>query len=578
VRPLVLLGLATVALTETLSLFDAISAPWLIAAWCVIVGAGVWWDVWYGVPVRLGRPDWFEGSATVAVAAVLGVIAWTALLSPPNSADAMAYHLPRVVYWAQAGSVRFFPTPYLNQIMLQPLAEYMMLQTYVLTGGDHFVNLVAWLGFAGSVVGVSAIAREAGLSGRAQAFAAVFCVTLPNGILQASGAKNDCLLALWIVCAVYFTLKRCTVWAGLSVGLALATKATAYLFVPFILAGVLLAFPIARQRRRLATACLLAVAVNIPQFWRNIDLSGSPLGFDSAQGDGVFRWRNEPLGWKPAVSNVLRNLSDQLGSRSLDRNAAIYNAVVQVHSWLGVDPQGPGSTWPGEKFGPPVNSNHEANANNRWHLLLAFAALLFALVKRSPWAWYAAGLATAFVAFCTYLKWQPYLARLELPLFILSAPLAAFLFEALRFRIPQVLLCVALLANARAPLFQNWTRPLKTLMSTPREQNYFNDMVQWNNKDTYLNTVALVSKSTCETIGIDITHNQLEYPLQALLPGKYFVHTGVENVSKKYARNEPDPCTVICLDCAGDEKKRAQYAGFGEPRELGRFWLFGPGL
>jgi hypothetical protein len=575
-RAAVYTGAAALTITELLSPFHLLEFWPLGVAWLLTVAG--WLRFRRREPVRWRfRP--LETSLAAITAAIGGVVAWTAILSPPNSADAMAYHLPRVVYWAQSGSVAFFPTPYLNQIMLQPLAEYFMLHTYVLTGGDRLINLVAFAAYAGSIVGVSAMAGAFGLNARSQAWAALFCATLPNAILQGSGAKNDFLLALWLVCAVYFAARRDAPWLAVSVALALSTKGTAYLFLPPLLVYAAMVLP----RRQLGWIAGAIGILNGPQYVRNLQLSGSPLGFDSAQGNGVFRWRNEQLTWKPAVSNVLRHAGEQLGARSPRWNQSVYDAVLRIHGALGIDPESRDTTWPGARYAPPQNANHEANANNRWHLLLiSLAAILAATTRNRQWTLYAAGLLAAFLLFCLYLKWQPFLARLELPLFVVGTPLAAFLVDKLRYPAATVLLALFLANNARPALFQNWTRPLKgphSLAATTRDFNYFRDMGQWDNRASYLESVDRTARSGCTEVGLDISENQLEYPFQALLrernPRVHFVHTGVVNASARYARaDSPPPCAVLCPDCIGNQQKIALYGAMGPPIEMGRFLLF----
>ncbi len=330
-RALVLCGSACVLITEALSVFHGFTRLGVICGWIVVIPL-----VAYVVGVRDARwPGNLRALDVLSLIAIVGVVATvglTALLSAPNSADAMAYHLPRVIYWVQARSVAFFPTPYLNQIMLQPFAEYAMAHTYLLSGGDRFVNLVQFTGFAGSIVGVSSIAQALGLSIRDQSIAALVCATLPNAILQASGAKNDALLTLWLVTAVYFAARRQVLFLALALGLALGTKATAYLFAPPMLLAVWL---MTRKESHVkwSSAGMIAAGVlllNGPQFIRNYQLSGSILGFDSAFGDGC-------------LSAGAMRLSD--GSRRLRTSSATFRS-----SWARVVMPGiPASITPSSK-------------------------------------------------------------------------------------------------------------------------------------------------------------------------------------------------------------------------------------
>lgn len=588
-QTLVLGGAFLIVTTQVLSLFTAISRTAIAAAWLIAAACATW------MATRLPRRPWprLDPGAALAAAAIAGmtaIIAYTAVLSPPNSADAMSYHLPRVLMWAQQRSTAFFPTSYLNQIMLQPMAEYAMLHLYLLDGSDRFVNLVQCVAYLGAILAVSAIAAELGLSPRAQAVAAIFCATLPNAVLQASGAKNDVVLALWLACTMLFALRwaRTNAWAdlaffALAASLSPATKGTAYLFLPPVVAAATI---IGRPRRWRTGAAALAAAtllLNGPHYGRNIELSGSPLGFDSAHADGVFRWRNEALGWKSTLSNALRNLSEQAGARSPRWNQAVFAAVVRIHARFGLDPDDPGSTWRGARFAPPRNTNHEADANNRWHLLILLIAVPGAAIARNrQWLCYAiAPIAGAF-AFCFYLKWQPFLARLELPLFVLGAPLAAWAIGRLRYAAPQIAICVLLLANTRLALLQNWTRPLTgpaALDRVPRQMAYFNDTTQFAARDLYLQAVAHTAASECALVGLDVSQYHVLYPFQALLrernPAVQFLYVGVDNPSARYARpGEPAPCAILCPDCGGDPGRIERYSQGRRPHTIGRFLLF----
>jgi hypothetical protein len=586
---LVCFGVALWLVTELLSLFGAIERVPLAICWLLFVP--LLWFGGTGDSLSLGkvRPCPWVVLCAAGVAIIWTLTLVTALFSPPNSADAMAYHMPRVVYWAEQRSIRFFPTPYLNQIMLQPLTEYFMLHTYVLAGSDRFVNLAQWLGSVGSAIGVSSVARLLGANAAGQAIAALFCATIPSGVLAASGAKNDYFLAMWLVAAIYFAMqyarsgtRKNALFLGAALGLALLTKGTAYLFAPWLLAAVLWR----AKRTGIAAALGCALLINAPHYIRNWRLSGSVLGFDSAHGDGLFRWRNETFGWKQTFSNLVRNASEQVGGRSERWNNEVYNWTLRAHQKLGIDVNDPATTWRWSTFHPPRNANHEADGNSKWHILLLIIAACVVAWRAARGgdhqpALYALALVCGVLAFCGYLKWQPFLARLFLPLIVAGSPLVSLL---LRRMLPaQVLLCLFLFSTARLPLLENWTRPLRgprSVLHMPREAQYFSDMVQWGDRTTYEKTLAFLDQHPCDIVGIDSTNLSLEYPLMALLrerrPGTLFLHTGVQNASSRFQQPVlASPCIVVCFDCAGDDRRENLYRNFLSRAAIDRFLVFG---
>jgi hypothetical protein len=89
-----------------------------------------------------------------------------------------------VLHWQQDRSVALYATNIERQLHLAPDGEYGILRLDLLSGGDRLDNLPQWLAAMGSLPVVSLIPARLDATVRGQALAAVFCATLPMGILQ----------------------------------------------------------------------------------------------------------------------------------------------------------------------------------------------------------------------------------------------------------------------------------------------------------------------------------------------------------------------------------------------------------
>ncbi len=292
------------------------------------------------------------------------------------------------------------------------------------------------------------------------------------------------------------------------------------LFAPPLILAILLIRRTPVSMRLVAWIAGGILLINTPHYVRNWRMSGSPLGYDSAQGDGLFRWRNEHPGVKSTLSNFIRHSSDQLGGRDpislrirgssrlrLRFQRVALESIPTIPEPPGLMPDSPRPSTPITRQTPTIVGT----------CLCSILAMLAS--PRSPASarrfFMAQRSLPGFLLFCFFLKWQPFTSRLELPLFVLGAPVAGYRRRSEESAAGTMVSppCLPVPANnCASPLFQNWTRPLTgphSLFVTARDDNYFRDMIQWDYRATYLHAVeSLRLRSGCHNVGVDINRDQ----------------------------------------------------------------------
>jgi hypothetical protein len=350
-------------ITEALTQFRWLTRPGLTISW---LGFGIACLVWMLRAKRIEQVQlnsdeqaiplrWTERIALVAIAVLLALTALTALVSAQNTWDAMMYHLPRVVEWINNRGVQFFPTINRFQLDQAPFAEYAMLHLYLLFGSDRLVGLVQWCGSAGCILAASLIVKELGGTRRAQLLAAVLCATIPTAVLEASGTKTELVATYWIALAVYLLLvwRRNQGWPlslaiGTSLGLAVYTKGTSYVFLPCIVLACAETWSRAEMRRfalRLPGIAAIGILVCAPLWVRNCQYCGSPLGLPYFDGAGSLEGRllrNTHISPAAIVANMVRNVALDAGAPSARVNAQLTHIFSRFIRAMGVDPDDPG--------------------------------------------------------------------------------------------------------------------------------------------------------------------------------------------------------------------------------------------
>ncbi len=569
-------GAALVAITEALSPFHMLVTPAVAAAWAVVIAGGL------AIIWRRGALSWWSGSvlrssfqgdrASVVFYASLGatllILGVLTITTAPNTWDSMTYHLARVVHWQQSGTLAPYPTHILRQLYLQPAAEYAVLHLRLLGGSDQFAGVVQFGSMLGALVGVSLIAERLG-AGRSGVLCGVAATaSIPIGILESTSTQNDYVVTFWLVCFLFFCLRivglrdRVIPWwlvvaTGASLGLAVMTKATAYLVAfPFVVWIIVVIGRRGRMRGllRLSVAGFVALALNGSFYARNESVFGSPLGpFD--EGAPSLRYLNDALTPGLIASNVVRDVGLNFVATPIAAiNVRALHLVTAIHSVMGVDIQDARTTWGGELFREQNTTMafDEDFAGNPMQVVLGVCALIALWPLRHRLGGlapiYACALVAGFIFFAAFLRWQPWHTRLELAFLVLCAPLVGLIAEAAA---PRLALVVsALLLVSMLPwLVNNRARPLigpDSVVGMSRQHEYFT--FQPELETAYAGAVGYVDQHGCTEVGYISNQDGWEYPLVALsLRPLRIEHVGVTNVSGRLDSLPFAPCAVMAI-------------------------------
>jgi len=596
-----LTGAWLVVLSEGLGLFDGLNQPAIALGWLVPLTGVLTAAIRSGALAgglrlmradlrRLVLADWLIAAGGAIVLGLALVVAW---LSPPNNPDSLTYHMPRVVHWAQSGSLRHYPAAHLGQNVRPYWAEAAILHLRLLFGSDRPANLVQWSSLAGLLIAVTGIAASLGGGRRAHWISAVFTLSIPMALLQSGTTQNDLVSAFWVLTLAFFALgssresalpDRLGAWLALALGML--TKGTFFPYAgPLILLFLGLRWRRAGWRGLLAEGLILAAVVgvlNSPFWYRNLRTFGGPYGSkipvrlvsssvpaDEAsenlgQLSGAAREGRLPFLTSAGefLAERAAKLARMLGVQFVTPFDAVNSKYFQLLE-----------KWPAIFHAPYLGKlktalwNHEDTAGSPIHTAVAWVSLLtLALLPRRGARWPTTAYALAAIIGILMVSLIGYSdkifsVRYQLPFLALGAAAFGVLAERFVGEAGMVLIVGGLLTYAlpyvafsnMRPLvgWEPWTTRVGSVFTEDREKLLF--AIAPGVRDEYQMVARQIQDADCQEVGLAFGSRDLEYTfwwlLEAPQSGIHLESLVAPPELRRYLDPTYDPCAVICTEC-----------------------------
>jgi len=400
---------------------------------------------------------------------------------------------------------------------------------------------------------------------KTQLIAFFVAATIPMLILQSETEQND-LVDTFFISAVFlhFLLdiregrKTTIIWAGLAIGQAVLTKGTAYIFLmPICIWWGLNRLIEVYQKRFLFSKLVFQILIlvvfylgNILTFYaRNYEYIGSPLGVSKMLYDC---YNNESHSFADIVSVISRNIGIHFAVPGLSKVTEV--SLLWFHDHILNKPlNNPATSWTG--FNLPIFDRTQDDVSCFLHLILIILTSTYIIRKGNAMSRILLMIiGFCFLTFCYVVKFQIWHSRLQLPIFLLSAPLITIYLNQFKFKYRAFILL------SISGIFYVVVNPYRCLIkfppvtsnihfTHPRNTHVFYG-VKDNPKAKERNSfIQFLKESPYKTIGIKSDSpdgDDVLYPILYELRGKKtFIPLQVITESKKFQIDSPKPDCVI---------------------------------
>lgn len=572
------------ALTEGLSVLYALRFRYLFVAWglldvLLLVLLTVQWrmsgfrvqDMW-----KAWKDGWHFGEVSYYSILFLAgaVVLLLALITTPYNWDSMTYHLPRIAHWAQNRSVAHFSTNSIRQISSPVLGEFVNLHVYILCRGhDLLFNLLQGSSYLTCAVMVAAIAGRLSCDRRFRFLAALLYMSMPIAFAEALTTQVDNFATVWLLFFVYRLIEytdretpmRFDGITACRVGTMGLCVAWGYLTKPSVCVGMvvfalwLLLVCIVRRDRpgdlaRIFFCALPCVALPMaPEILRNFKSFGAYASPSAGAQQLVATLQPSYL-----IVNLLKNLSFNMPTALVKDGHEIFTVIaVKVAALLHVELDAESISEKGREYMLHEAGNYNCDtAGGPVVLWLFIFCALWALLRFGKTRWekcgrgYAIAAAVSFLAFCTVLRWEPFVGRYMISYLALLCPFISVILqletgekkrEPLRWGIVGTVcfLCVMELLGLFRYHYKIFQEHART-----RPYSYF--AARWDEMAPYAALTDQIKSRGYENVGLYLHKaDDFEYPFWAMLDGCRLEHVLVDNETAGYVDETFVPDCII---------------------------------